>query len=199
MTIPQIYTITRAKREAANGHKAFVIWFTGLSGSGKSTIANLTEQFLFAKGAAVNVLDGDNIRHGLNKDLGFSRDDRQENIRRVAELARLFCDAGLIVITAFISPYAADREMACSTIGQENFVEIYIEATVDQCMERDVKGLYAKAKEGLIKEFTGVSDVYEIPHTPSLILNTFSNTPEQSVEKLISWLYNNQYLSNDPS
>jgi adenylylsulfate kinase len=191
---PQSYTITKKEREAANSQKAFVLWLTGLSGAGKSTIADLTEQLLFSKNARVYVLDGDNIRNGISKDLGFSREDRLENIRRVAEIARLFCDAGLIVIAAFISPYDADRQLARTIIGKEHFVEVYVEAPLEECMRRDVKGLYVKAKEGLIKNFTGISDVYEIPKQPDIVLNTCTNSPQASVEKLILWLTGKNYI-----
>lgn len=195
MTGIQKYAITKELRESKNSHRAFTIWFTGLSGSGKSTLANMLEQHLFAGGMQVFVLDGDNMRNGINKDLGFSKTDRSENIRRVAEIARLFCQAGTITIAAFISPYAEDRKMAREIIGAQDFVEIFLDADVDTCAARDVKGLYAKAKAGTIKEFTGISDVYEKPGQPDLVLQTGSDTVEKSLEILISWLHNNKLLS----
>lgn len=195
MTGIQKYAITKELRESKNSHRAFTIWFTGLSGSGKSTLANMLEQHLFAGGMQVFVLDGDNMRNGINKDLGFSKTDRSENIRRVAEIARLFCQAGTITIAAFISPYAEDRKMAREIIGAQDFLEIFLDADVDTCAARDVKGLYAKAKAGTIKEFTGISDVYEKPGQPDLVLQTGSDTVEKSLEILISWLHNNKLLS----
>lgn len=195
MTEKQQYTVTQQMREARNGHRAFVIWLTGLSGSGKSTLANELEQYLFSHGKNVFVLDGDNIRHGINKDLGFSKEGRKENIRRVAEIAKLFSSAGFITIASFISPYATDRQMARAIIGDHNFVEVFLNADVEVCSLRDVKGLYAKAKAGLIKEFTGISDVYEQPGNPEVTLQTGADTIETSLQQLISWLTNNQFLA----
>lgn len=195
MTEKQQYTVTQQMREARNGHRAFVIWLTGLSGSGKSTLANELEQYLFSHGKKVFVLDGDNIRHGINKDLGFSKEGRKENIRRVAEIAKLFSSAGFITIASFISPYATDRQMARAIIGDHNFVEVFLNADVEVCSLRDVKGLYAKAKAGLIKEFTGISDVYEQPGNPEVTLQTGTDTIETSLQQLISWLTNNQFLA----
>lgn len=182
-------------RETRNGHRAFVIWLTGLSGSGKSTLANVSEQYLFSRCKNVFVLDGDNIRNGINKDLGFSKEGREENIRRVAEIAKLFCSAGFIIIAAFISPYAADRRMAREIIGDHNFVEVYLDADLEVCSQRDVKGLYAKARSGLIKEFTGISDVYEQPDNPEVTLQTGADTIDTSLQQLISWLTDNQFLA----
>lgn len=195
MTEKQQYTVTQQMREARNGHRAFVIWLTGLSGSGKSTLANELEQYLFSHGKNVFVLDGDNIRHGINKDLGFSKEGRKENIRRVAEIAKLFSSAGFITIASFISPYATDRQMARAIIGDHNFVEVFLNADLEVCSLRDVKGLYAKAKAGLIKEFTGISDVYEQPGNPEVTLQTGADTIETSLQQLISWLTNNQFLA----
>lgn len=195
MVEKQQYTVSRQQREAANGHKSFVIWFTGLSGSGKSTLADMVEQHLFANGKKVYVLDGDNIRNGINKGLGFSREDRKENIRRVAEIAKLFCDAGVIVIAAFISPYLADRQMARDIIGTDSFVEVFLDADIDACGQRDVKGLYAKAKAGLVKEFTGISDPYELPQHPELTLHTTNETPEVSLQHLLLWLNQNHFMA----
>lgn len=191
----QQYTITNQMRETRQGHRAFVIWLTGLSGSGKSTLANELEQYLFSKGKNVFVLDGDNIRNGINKDLGFSKEERKENIRRVTEIAKLFSSAGFITIAAFISPYASDRQLAREIIGGENFVEVFLDADVEVCSRRDVKGLYSKAREGLIKQFTGVSDVYEQPADPEVTLQTGTDTVATSLHQLISWLTNNQFLA----
>lgn len=151
-----------------NGHKGRVIWFTGLSGSGKSTLANALEAVLHGQGKRTYILDGDNIRQGLNKDLGFTDADRVENIRRIAEVAKLMLDAGLIVITAFISPFRREREMARELIGSENFVEIHVSTPLDVCEQRDVKGLYKKARQGLIPNFTGINSPYEEPENPDL-------------------------------
>jgi len=194
MIIKQDYNITRTEREKKNGHKAFVIWLTGLSGSGKSTIANLLEQHFHGSGLSSYVLDGDNIRHGLNKDLDFSKEGRKENIRRVAEVARLLCDAGIITITAFISPYLADRETAKQIIGKDSFIEVFVDASLQSCINRDIKGLYAKAQEGLIPNFTGISDVYEAPVEPAIHLHTDVEKPFESVEKLISWLKQRNFI-----
>lgn len=164
----QALSISRQEREMLNGHKGRVIWFTGLSGSGKSTLANALEAVLHGQGKRTYILDGDNIRQGLNKDLGFTDADRVENIRRIAEVAKLMLDAGLIVITAFISPFRREREMARELIGSENFVEIYVSTPLDVCEQRDVKGLYKKARQGLIPNFTGINSPYEEPENPDL-------------------------------
>ncbi|MDP2248033.1 MAG: adenylyl-sulfate kinase, partial [Nitrosomonadales bacterium] len=161
------------------------IWLTGLSASGKSTLAFALEYALIQAKKPCYVLDGDNVRHGLNRDLGFSPDDRKENIRRIAEVAKLMNDAGLVVITAFISPVRADREIARSIIGNNAFKEVYINTSIQDCEARDPKGLYAKARSGEIKEFTGISAPYEAPDQPDLILNTVDFTLEQNVIKLI--------------
>lgn len=181
------FEITRQQRATQNGHKAGVLWFTGLSGSGKSTLAKELQQRLFMKGYQVYVLDGDNVRHGLCSDLGFSPEDRSENIRRVGEVASLFADAGFIVITAFISPYVEDRRRAQS-VAADLFHTIYIKADVKTCESRDVKGLYHKARAGEIKDFTGVSAPYEEPQHPDLVVDTATQTVEQSVETLIEYV-----------
>jgi adenylylsulfate kinase len=196
LTPAQSYIIDKQAREQRNGHKASTIWFTGLSGSGKSTLADLLEQYLFEKGIQVFVLDGDNIRNGINKDLDFSKAGRRENIRRIAEVAKLFCDAGFIVITAFISPYEQDREMAKDIIGAGSMVEVFLDVPVETCMQRDVKGMYAKAKAGEIKNFTGIDDVYEKPGNPGILLQTGMETPAQSLDKIISWLKDHQLISS---
>lgn len=170
----QALSINRASREKLNSHKGKVIWFTGLSGSGKSTIANALEVELFKQGKHTYLLDGDNIRQGLNKDLGFTDADRIENIRRIAEVAKLMMDAGLIVITAFISPFAREREMAKELIGEENFIEVFVDTPIQVCEERDVKGLYAKARQGKLPNFSGISSPYEAPENPTITINNFT-------------------------
>ncbi|HDP36160.1 MAG TPA: adenylyl-sulfate kinase [Candidatus Hydrogenedentes bacterium] len=180
-------TVTRADREKNNGHGAAVLWFTGLSASGKSTIAQAVQAVLFEHGCQTYVLDGDNIRHGLNKDLGFSPEDREENIRRIGEVAALFLDAGMIVSTAFISPYRADRDKARSLCG-DRFFEIFVDCPIDVCESRDPKGLYQKARDGKIPEFTGISAPYEPPENAELIINAAENTVEECVGKVIAYL-----------
>ena len=165
-------TVTRVRREAQNGHRGAIIWFTGLSGSGKSTLAHAVEESLHQKGCRTFVLDGDNVRHGLCNDLGFSEKDRQENIRRIGEMAKLFMDAGIIVLTAFISPYQAERERVRAMVAKGDFLEVYCDASIETCESRDVKGLYKKARAGEILEFTGISSPYEKPANPELLLNS---------------------------
>jgi len=178
--------IEREDRENRNGHRGAVIWFTGLSGSGKSTIAVEVEKRLFDIGAQCYVLDGDNIRHGLNKNLGFSPEDREENIRRIGEVAKLFADSGLLALTAFISPYRKDRDGARALMEQGRFIEVFVQADVDTCKERDPKGLYEKALRGEIKEFTGVSAPYEEPLQPEIVLNTMELSVEESVQQIMN-------------
>jgi adenylylsulfate kinase len=179
--------ITRADRERQNGHRACVLWFTGLSGSGKSTIAHAVESLLFEKGCRTYVLDGDNIRHGLNKNLGFSPEDRTENIRRIGEVAHLFAEAGVIALTAFISPYRADRDSARKISG-EDFIEVYVKCDLDVCESRDTKGLYKKARAGEVKEFTGISAPYEEPLQPELIVDTANETVDESAFRVLALL-----------
>lgn len=164
------------------------IWFTGLSGSGKSTIANLLERKLFDRGLHTYLLDGDNLRHGLNRDLGFTEADRAENIRRVAEVAKLMVDAGLIVIASFISPYQSERQMARLLFADGEFVEIFVDTPIEECEKRDVKGLYAKARRGDLKNFTGIDSAYERPEYPELILDTCVFSAEECVEKVFDFL-----------
>lgn len=164
--------IIKQDRAIKFGHKSFCVWFTGLSGSGKSTIAHVVEKKLFEKGKHVYVLDGDNIRHGLNKDLGFSPQDRTENIRRIGEAAKLFVDAGFIILCAFISPYKADRNNVRKLFPDNDFIEVYVKADIKTCEQRDTKGLYKKARQGDIKEFTGISAPYEPPVKPEIIIDT---------------------------
>ncbi len=179
--------ITRADRERLNGHRGAVVWFTGLSGSGKSTIARALEEALFERGIHCYVLDGDNIRHGLNKNLGFSPEDRQENIRRIGEVAKLFADAGLIAITAFISPYRTDRDQARAINGHD-FIEVYVECALEVCESRDPKGLYQKARAGLIPEFTGISAPYEPPLSPELTVNSAELSVAEAVARVLATL-----------
>ncbi len=179
--------ITRADRERANGHKGAVLWFTGLSASGKSTLAHAVENALFERGCRTYVLDGDNIRHGLNKDLGFSPEDREENIRRIGEVAKLFADAGVIAMTAFISPYRADRDKA-RVISADSFIEVYVKCDLAVCEQRDPKGLYKKARAGEIPEFTGISAPYEEPEHPELVIDTSTEPLEVSAKRVIDYL-----------
>ena len=165
-------TVTRADREALHKHKGAIIWFTGLSGSGKSTLAHAVEEMLHQKGCSTIVLDGDNIRHGLNGDLGFSDEARVENIRRIGEVAKLFVEAGVIVLTAFISPFRSDRDRVRSIVSEGDFIEVFCDAPLDICEQRDPKGLYKKARAGEIKEFTGISSPYEAPENAELSINT---------------------------
>lgn len=176
------FGITRSERNQQNKHNSFVIWFTGLSGSGKSTLANKLEQKLFENGYKVYVLDGDNVRLGINKDLDFTAQGRKENIRRVAEIAKLMMDAGLIVITSFISPFRADRKSAREIIGTDNFTEIFVDCPFEVCEQRDVKGLYAKAKAGEIKHFTGIKSNYELPENPDITVHTDKNNEAECME-----------------
>lgn len=178
-------TVTRARREVQNGHRGAVIWFTGLSGAGKSTLAHAVEETLYRRGCRTFVLDGDNVRHGLCGDLGFSTEDRRENIRRIGEVAKLFVEAGVIVLTAFISPYRADRERVRSMFAHGDFIEIFCDAPLEICEVRDVKGLYKKARAGLIGEFTGISSPYEAPENPELVVNTGTTALDDCVRQVI--------------
>lgn len=181
-------TVTRTRREALNGHRSFVLWFTGLSGAGKSSLAHAVEEQLHQSGCRTYVLDGDNVRHGLCGDLGFSEEHRHENIRRVGEVAKLAIDAGLIVLTAFISPFREDRATVRRLIPEGDFIEIYCNCPVDVCETRDTKGLYAKARAGSIANFTGISSPYEEPVSPELSIDTARLTLEESVSQVISFL-----------
>ena len=186
--IRHTHPIGKSDRLKNNGHQAKVIWLVGLSGSGKSTLAGNIEAILHQKGYKTYLLDGDNVRLGLNNDLGFSSKDRTENIRRIAEVARLFNEAGIIVLSAFISPLAADRAQAQRLIGSENFIEIFIDCPLHVCEKRDVKGLYAKARKGLIPNFTGIDAPFENPKQPDLTVNTETDTPELSLKKLLDFI-----------
>lgn len=179
-------TVTRARREAQNDHCGAIIWFTGLSGSGKSTLAHAVEESLHQRGCRTFVLDGDNVRHGLCGDLGFSSKDRQENIRRIGEVSKLFMEAGVIVLTAFISPYRADRERVRGMVEHGDFIEIYCNTTLEICEARDVKGIYKKARAGEISDFTGISAPYETPENPELIVNTGTTELDICAQQIIS-------------
>jgi len=187
--------VTREEREKLLGQRGVTVWLTGLSGSGKSSIATAAEQVLLRRGRLAYVLDGDNVRHGLNKDLGFSPDDRSENIRRIGEVAKLFAEAGLVVFTSFISPYRSDRDAVRARMPEGDFVEVYVAADVETCEARDVKGLYRKARAGEIPEFTGISAPYEAPERPELVLHTAVQTLEESVAQLVGYLEEKGYLS----
>jgi len=183
--IPQTYQISVKERQRANNHNSFLLWFTGLSGSGKSTIANLVELELHKQGIKTYTLDGDNVRKGLNNDLTFSPQDRTENIRRIAEAANLMIDAGMVVLAAFVSPYKKDRENIKNIVKDVNFVEVYVNTSVKECERRDVKGLYKKARAGEIKNMTGISAPYEAPDNPSIEINTEKVSVENAVKKII--------------
>ncbi|MFC4386288.1 adenylyl-sulfate kinase [Gracilibacillus marinus] len=187
--------ITKQDRTELNGHKSPVLWFTGLSGSGKSTITVELEKALFQKGVRTYRLDGDNIRHGLNNNLGFSPDDRKENIRRIGEVAKLMSDAGLLTLTAFISPYKEDREQVRDILNDGNFVEIYVKCSLEGCEARDPKGLYQKARAGEIKGFTGIDAPYEEPSNPELIIDTEQLSVEEAVSTIIHYLKVNNHIS----
>jgi adenylylsulfate kinase len=187
-------TVTREKREARNGHKSFILWFTGLSGAGKSTLAHAVEEELYKMGCNTFVFDGDNVRHGLSKDLGFSQEDRKENIRRIGEMCKLFIEAGVIALTAFISPYIKDRNTVRQMVKDRDFIEIYCDCSLDICEKRDVKGSYAKARKGEIPNFTGISAPYEVPENPEIIVSTGRDTLEQCLDKVIKYLIDNNLI-----
>lgn len=178
--------VTQKDRASQKNQSPKLIWFTGLSGSGKSTIACALEQELFKRGFHTYILDGDNIRHGINKDLGFSDEGRTENIRRIGEIAKLFVDAGLIVISAFISPFKEEREVARSLFKEGEFIEVYMNAPLSVCENRDAKGLYKKARQGIIKDFTGIDSIYEEPERPTIELNTSKLSVDECVERLLT-------------
>lgn len=180
--------ISRSDRESRNGHRSVILWFTGLSGAGKSTLAHAIERRLFEINCATFVFDGDNVRHGLCADLGFRKQDRSENIRRVGEMAKLFTEAGIIAITAFISPFSADRERVRALVAPEDFIEVYCRCTIEVCEQRDIKGLYVKARQGLIPEFTGISSPYEPPQNPELSLDTSTLSLDECVEQVLAYL-----------
>jgi len=182
------HEVSREDRERIKGHRGGVLWFTGLSGSGKSTIANALERRLNAEGVHTYLLDGDNIRHGLNGDLGFGEEDRRENLRRVGEVAKLFADAGLIVLCAFISPYREERDRIRKMVGEREFVEIFVDTPLEECIERDPKGLYDRALKNEIENFTGVDAPYEAPESPDLHIETVRQGVEASVERIVEYM-----------
>ncbi|WP_046173362.1 adenylyl-sulfate kinase [Domibacillus indicus] len=181
-------SLTKEERREKNGHHSAVLWFTGLSGSGKSTVANAAARRLFDLGVSTYVLDGDNVRHGLNKDLGFSDEARKENIRRIGEVAKLFVDGGQLVFTAFISPFREDRDTVRALLNEDEFIEVYVECPIEKCEARDPKGLYKKARAGEIPEFTGISSPYEAPEKPELVVNTDQYSVEECVDQIIGYL-----------
>ena len=189
--------VSRKEREELLGQKGFVLWFTGLSGSGKTTVAKAVERRLYELGHIAYVLDGDNIRHGLNSNLTFSDEDRKENIRRISETAKLFADAGVITLTAFISPFREDRKRARDIIENENFGEIYISTSIEECEKRDVKGLYKKARDGEIKNFTGIDSPYEPPENAEVTVDTTGKSIEESAEEIINYLKSRKILQGE--
>jgi adenylylsulfate kinase len=198
IVIPHRPIVGKKDRQKLNGHRSFILWFTGLSGAGKSTIAYRVEEELYKRGIRTYVLDGDNIRIGLNKDLGFSKKDREENIRRVGEVAKLFVDAGIVVLTAFISPYKKDRHFVRNLVGEKEFIEVYVKCPIEICEKRDPKGLYKKAKDGIIKQFTGVDDQYEEPENPEIVLETDKMSIDECVKKILDYLDENELLKLPP-
>jgi len=192
--IPHTYQVDREARRTTNGHHSFLVFFTGLSGSGKSTLCNALEQKLHSEGVKTYVLDGDNIRNGINKNLGFSPEDRSENIRRIGEIANLFVDAGLVTLAAFVAPYEKDRNAIRSIVGDENYLEVFVNTPLEICEQRDVKGLYAKARRGEIENMTGISAPYEIPQNPDVeVLHNWNL--ELSVEKIYEVIKNKLKLT----
>ncbi|MBX2828869.1 MAG: adenylyl-sulfate kinase [Flavobacteriaceae bacterium] len=188
--IPHNFSVDRKMRTSIKGHGSFLLWFTGLSGSGKSTVANAVEKALVKKGIHTYILDGDNVRKGLNNNLSFSPEDRKENIRRIAEVANLMVDAGLITLAAFVSPYQKDRENIKQIVGEENYVEIFVNTPIEECERRDVKGLYAKARAGEIKDFTGVNAPYEAPTAPDIEIDTSQVSVDKAVELVLNYIEN---------
>ena len=181
-------TVTRKRREELNQHKSVVLWFTGLSGSGKSTLAHALEEQLHQRGGRTYVFDGDNVRHGLCGDLGFSAEDRKENIRRIGEMAKLFVDAGIIALTAFISPFKDDRKNVRDLFQDDDFIEVYCHCSIEECERRDVKGLYKRARAGEISDFTGISSPYEVPENPEISIDTENQSLDECVEQLLEIL-----------
>ena len=191
-------TVTRTRREEANGHRSVILWFTGLSGAGKSTLAHALEEQLHCMGMRTFVFDGDNVRHGLCSDLGFSPADREENIRRIGEMSKLIIQAGVIALTAFISPFRSDRDRVRALVKDGDFIEVYCRASLDACEARDVKGLYAKARKGEIKDFTGISSPYEEPDAPELIVDTGSQPLDLCVDQVIRYLQAHDVIHTAP-
>lgn len=193
----QNYQISKSDRESITGNKSLLVWFTGFSGSGKSTIANLVELELHKLNIITYTLDGDNIRHGINKDLTFSEKDRKENIRRIAEVSKLFVDAGVLTFAAFVSPYSKDRENIKDIVGTQNFVEVYVNTSIEECERRDVKGLYKKARAGEIKNMTGIDAPYEAPLNPDIEIVTEKMTIEESVKQVVEYIKNKIIFKNE--
>jgi adenylylsulfate kinase len=181
-------TVTRERREHQNGHRAVVLWFTGLSGSGKSTLAHAVEEELHKRDCRTMVLDGDNVRHGLCGDLGFSDDDRRENLRRIGEVSKLYLEAGVMTLTAFISPFRQERRNVRGLLPHGDFLEVFCDSAIDVCEHRDVKGLYKKARAGEIPHFTGISSPYEVPENPELVVDTGSSSLEDSVAQVLAFM-----------
>jgi len=190
-------TVTRQRRNTQNKHKSVVLWFTGLSGSGKSTLAHAVEEELHQIGCRTIVLDGDNMRHGLCKDLDFSDESRKENIRRIGEVAKLFIESGVITLTAFISPFKEERDKVRKLLANQDLIEIYVKCPISVCEARDVKGMYKKAKANEIKNFTGISSPYEAPESPDLIVDTDQETLDESVDKVLGVLINRGIINNE--
>jgi adenylylsulfate kinase len=186
--------VNRQDRNRLNKHKSGLVWFTGLPAAGKSTIAHHLEKELFDRGIRAYVLDGDNVRHGISANLGFSRQDRRENLRRIAEVAKLMVDAGLVVLAAFVSPYRQDRELVRQTVGPESFFEVYVKCSPEVCEKRDPKGLYRKARAGLIKDYTGVSAPYEEPQSPDIVIDTEQTDVETAVQRIMEFLDRKRFI-----
>ncbi len=186
--IPHDHEITKADRRSLNGHGSVILWFTGLPSSGKSTLANEVEKKLIAGGTKTYILDGDNVRMGLCKDLGFSEQDRAENIRRIGEVSKLFVQAGVVVLSAFVSPYRRDRDAVRALVENGEFIEVFVDAPLEVCEQRDVKGLYKKAREGVIKGFTGIDDPYEAPLNPEITIKTAETSLEDGANLLVAYL-----------
>lgn len=189
-------TVTRSLREGLNGHRSFILWFTGLSGAGKSTLAHRVEEMLFERGCHTYVFDGDNVRHGLCSDLGFRPEDRQENIRRIGEMSKLFIDAGVIALTAFISPFRQDRDKVRSLVSEGDFIEVFCDAPLEICEERDIKGLYKKARRGEIPEFTGISSPYETPLNPEITVHTGRDGLDECARRIIDFLIERHHIKS---
>lgn len=190
-------SVTKEERRKKNNYGSYVLWFTGLSGSGKSTLANALARYLFENNIQTYVLDGDNIRHGLNKDLGFTDEDRKENIRRIGEVSKLFVDSGQIVLTAFISPFREDRQQVKDILSENEFFEVYVKCSLDECEVRDPKGLYKKARNNEIKHFTGIDSPYEEPENPAIIVDTETQDIEQSVKQIVSFLIEKGFIQEN--
>ena len=188
-------SVTRVEREKRHGHRGATLWFTGLSGSGKSTVAHALDRALLDAGKVTYVLDGDNVRHGLNGDLGFAPEDREENIRRIGEVAKLFTDAGVLVLCAFVSPYRADRDRIRALLAPGDFIEVHVSTSLQECERRDTKGLYKRARQGDIGDLTGVTAPYEPPLKPELVLDTEAETLPQCVARIVQYLNQGMYLT----